>query len=405
MLKLKPDARILIVRLTAIGDVVHAIPTACALREALPGAFLAWIVEGRPGDVLQRHRALDEVIVMERHFWKSLATIRAMRRRLRELRFDATIDIQGLSKSSITAWLSGAPWRVGYDGRDGREVSRWCNNVRVLPKTTHIVDRNLELLQPFGIEHPPRAVRPAGYAPRRGHGRARAGRAATSRSFRAGESRGRLAVETLAPRPLRRGHPTPGPAHGMESLVVWAGDEERAWAEQIVAGSGGHGRLAPPTTLKELVALARRASLFLGSDSAPLHLASAVDTPCIALFGPTPGERNGPYGPQHVVLQTMLPPPTTRNSAAATPRPSTPSPSPKPASPATSSSSKCAQRTQRVGYAHVERHVPQPAQATSLRAMMALAWPCGVTLTVKKLWPGSVGSVTTANGQAGSGVS
>ncbi len=154
MLKLKPDARILIVRLTAIGDVVHAIPTACALREALPGAFLAWIVEGRPGDVLQRHRALDEVIVMERHFWKSLATIRAMRRRLRELRFDATIDIQGLSKSSITAWLSGAPWRVGYDGRDGREVSRWCNNVRVLPKTTHIVDRNLELLQPFGIEHP-----------------------------------------------------------------------------------------------------------------------------------------------------------------------------------------------------------------------------------------------------------
>ena len=67
MLKLKPDLRVLIVRLTAIGDVVHALPTACALREALPDAFLAWIVEGRPADVLEGHPALDEVIVMERH--------------------------------------------------------------------------------------------------------------------------------------------------------------------------------------------------------------------------------------------------------------------------------------------------------------------------------------------------
>ena len=196
-------------------------------------------------------------------------------------------------------------------------MSRWCNNLRVLPKTTHIVDRNIELLTPLGIEQP----------------RVRFGLEDTPRD--AAAARRLLEERQLFDRfallnpgagwKSKRWPPDRyaavarhlGQQYGVASLVVWAGDEERVWAEQIVAGSGGFGRLAPPTSLKELVAVARRAALFVGSDSAPLHLASAVGTPCIAIFGPTPGERNGPYGPQHVVLQTMLPPPTTREKRRA----------------------------------------------------------------------------------------
>jgi ADP-heptose:LPS heptosyltransferase len=94
-----------------------------------------------------------------------------------------------------------------------------------------------------------------------------------------------------------------GNATGMPSLVVWAGNQERSWADAIVAGSSGHARLAPPTSLTQLAALARRARLFIGSDTGPLHLAAAVGTPCVGLYGPMPAERNGPYGPQHIALQ------------------------------------------------------------------------------------------------------
>jgi ADP-heptose:LPS heptosyltransferase len=88
-------------------------------------------------------------------------------------------------------------------------------------------------------------------------------------------------------------------------LVVWAGAQERAWAEAIVAGADDGAVLAPATSLCELAEICRRASLFVGSDTGPLHIAAAVGTPCVGLFGPVPAERNGPYGPQHVALQKM----------------------------------------------------------------------------------------------------
>src|SRR3954464_4715659 len=89
---------ILIVCLSAIGDVIHGIPVLCALRTALPDAFLAWIAEGIMGDVLEGHPALDELIRVPRRWWKSPRAIRAMRRRLHSLRFDVAIDLQCLTK-------------------------------------------------------------------------------------------------------------------------------------------------------------------------------------------------------------------------------------------------------------------------------------------------------------------
>ena len=91
----------------------------------------------------------------------------------------------------------------------------------------------------------------------------------------------------------------------LPSVVVWAGAAEWSWADQIITTSGGWAHIAPRTTLLELAELARRARLFVGSDTGPLHLASAVGTPCVGLFGPMPAERNGPYGLQHISLQKV----------------------------------------------------------------------------------------------------
>lgn len=300
-----PNARILIVRLSAIGDVLHGLPVLNALRDALPKAFLAWVVEGRAAQLLSGHRALDELIEVPRGWLKSPRAVLDLRRKLRRLSFDVAIDLQGLSKSAIAARLSGAPRRVGFDGVDGREISRWLNNERVAATQTHVIDRNLELLGRLRISHPP--VRfdltdtPATAS-------------AVDKMLQSLRPSGNFAVINPGAGWNSKLWPAPrygavarhlGHERGMKSLVVWAGDQERGWAEEIVAGSGGTAVLAPPTSLPELAALVRRAILFVGSDTGPLHLAAAVGTPCVGMFGPSPGERNGPYGPMHVTLQKV----------------------------------------------------------------------------------------------------
>lgn len=298
-----PGPRILIVRLTAIGDVLHGLPVATALRRHFPTAHIAWAVEGRTAELLQDHPALDEVIALPRRWLKSPKIVWRLRRELRAKRFDIALDLQSLSKSAIAAWISGARRRIGFGGIDGRELSRWLNNERITATAQHVVDRNLELLAALDIP-PSEAVfelaRPL---------TAEAKAEQTIRSLGLG---GRFAIinpgagwtSKLWP-PARFAEVARylGEQCRLPSLVVWAGKAEGVWAEQIVAESAGHGRLAPATSLGELASLARRASLFVASDTGPLHLAAAVGAPCVGLFGPMPGERNGPYGSGNVVVE------------------------------------------------------------------------------------------------------
>jgi len=300
-----PSPRILIVRLSAIGDVIHGLPVLCALRERFPQALLAWVAEERAAALLRGHKALDELIIVPRGWLKSPRVVWELRRRLRALRFDMTIDLQGLTKSAVAAWLSGCSRRIGFGDEKGRELSRWLNNRRVRTRRPHVVDCNLELLKPLGIESPPvRFDVPENEADRA---------AAEAMIRQAGVEDGFGVINPGAGWPSKlwptkryaavAGHL--GRAWGLPTLVVWAGQQERAWAAEIAAGSDGHGRVAPPTSLTELAALVRRARLFVGSDTGPLHLAAAVGTPCVGLFGPMPAERNGPYGIGHIALQRV----------------------------------------------------------------------------------------------------
>jgi len=302
--------RILIVKLTAIGDVIHAMPVACALREYLPDATIAWLVEGEAGDLLRGHAALDELIVLPPRWNRSWRTFPEIARNLRRRRFDIALDLQGLRKSALAALLSGARRRIGFAGslreefdrwRGGdpyahemaRQCSWWLSTERIRPTAEHVVARYLELLRPLGIESP--TVRfdvpefPGGAQVAEAIAVINVGAARADKLWPA--DRFAEVARYMAA------------SHGLAVVVTWAGDAERRRAEQVVAEAGEAALVAPPTSLTELAALARRARIFIASDTGPLHLAAAVGTPCVGLFGPTPAARNGPYGPQHVSLQ------------------------------------------------------------------------------------------------------
>ncbi|MHB8900022.1 MAG: glycosyltransferase family 9 protein, partial [Thermoguttaceae bacterium] len=148
------NPRILIVRLTAIGDVLHGLPVLCALRDRFPQAQIGWMVEGRAGTLLEGHPALDRLIAVPRFWLKSPGTIRQVRRALHEFAPEIAIDVQGLTRSALAAWLSGAKRRIGFGCEKGRELSRWLNTELVRSTAPHIIDANLELLRPLGVENP-----------------------------------------------------------------------------------------------------------------------------------------------------------------------------------------------------------------------------------------------------------
>jgi heptosyltransferase-1 len=305
--------RILIVRLSSVGDVVHGLPVLCALRDALPRAFIAWAVEERGARLLEGHEALDRMIVLPHrciedvwlHPFRDPPILRRFFAELRSLRFDLSVDIQGLTKSALTAWLSGAPRRIGFAPPDGRQQSPWLNNLLVCAGRDHIVDRNLELLHPLGIVAPSVAFRLPPYAAEQ----------ARMDDFLAGRGLAHGHFALLSPgcgQEVKRWPPERFAAvagelrrrHALPTVVLWAGAAERTLAERVVAAAPGDAAtLAPATDLREMASLARRCRLFLSADTGPLHIAAAAGVPCVGLFGPTLATRNGPYGPQHTTVQ------------------------------------------------------------------------------------------------------
>jgi lipopolysaccharide heptosyltransferase I len=296
--------RILIVRLSAIGDVIHGVPVLCALREALPSAFIGWVVEGRAGDVLEGHAALDELIRVPRRFWKSPIEIWKTRRRLKALKFDIAIDLQCLTKSALTAYVSGAPRRIGKSGEHGRELSRWIHNEFIEPGGAHIIEHYLSMLEAVGVQPPgvrfdlpeaatnaeaiDRFLRAIGFAGRR-FAILNPGAGWPSKIWPA-ERYGDVAQYLFS-------------THGIRSIAVWGTAREVPLAEAIVASSDGAAMLAPSTTMLELAALCRRAALFVGSDTGPMHLSVAVGTPTISMHGPSRADWCGAYGPQNIRMQ------------------------------------------------------------------------------------------------------
>ena len=307
-----------IVKLSALGDVVHALPVAAAIRRAWPAVRVTWIVERRVAGVLAGHAAVDEVVEVDTRGWRrarragevtaALREMGALRRRLRALHADVALDLQSLLKSAVLTLATRAPRRIGFAPRWSREpLSALVLTHRVTPPAgaRHVVEQYLAVLQPLGVRVPAVdfgvAVDPGAEARVEevfgAAGLKRQGRLVVLNPG-AGRADKRWPVERFRALAERLGREAKAAV-----LVVWGPGEEET-ARAIAAARGARPGLAPPTTVPELIAILRRASVMVAADTGPLHLAAAVRTPCVGLYGPTSAARNGPYGGGHHVLQS-----------------------------------------------------------------------------------------------------
>ncbi len=285
---------VLIVRLGALGDIVHAIPAVAAMRRAYPGARLDWLVERKHRAIVDLVTAIDRTIELER---PSLAAWIATTRKLRATAYDIAIDFQGLLKSAVLARASGAPRVIGFSIWHLREkTARPFYSASAPAEGAHVIRKNLHLLRVLGIEDeeirfPVADVASAALEDvrQRTGGRPFAlinpGAAWPNKRWPA-DRFGELASF------LRE-------APGLTPVITWGPGEEHL-AHAVMAASGNDAVLAPPTSVTDLVALCRAAALVISGDTGPLHIATAVGTPTVSIFGPTDPDRNGPWSPGDV---------------------------------------------------------------------------------------------------------
>ena len=310
---LPPGQRILIVRTSALGDVIHTLPVLSALRSACPDATIGWVVESHFAAVLEDHPGIDTIIPVRLRPWRKKPWDRQVRQEigvarsaLRAFRADVALDLMGNHKGGLIARLSGARRVIGARRADRREGSSavWIGE-QVATPGRHAVDQYLDLLAPLGIavdephfggEHllpnPPSEALDF--------------LARIEKPFVAIQAGAGWANKTYPPERWGAVARALRDDPGIESWVPIAPGEEDL-AERIVAASDGAARSVDARAFSFLAALLRRASLVLGGDTGPIHMAHALDTPVLCLIGPTDPLRNGPYRRPEQVLFKPLP--------------------------------------------------------------------------------------------------
>jgi heptosyltransferase I len=280
-----PQTRILVVRLSSMGDVIHALPAVATLKHGFPGSHLTWVVAPRWAPLLEDNAFLDRVVILDRRSPQGL--LRAWRE-LRSVHCDFAVDFQGLIKSALTASAARPDRIYGFHHSLLREkAAALFYSRKVMTQSAHVVDRCLDLA-------------------------AAAGAGSMVRAF-----------------PIPAGTPeVPVPAGGFVLACPLAGWRGKQWPmasygelagrlraiglELVVSGPGDAvaqlarvpDALVRPTSLAGLIALTRQAQAVVGIDSGPIHLAAALGKPGVAIFGPTDPVRNGPYGGSITVLRS-----------------------------------------------------------------------------------------------------
>jgi lipopolysaccharide heptosyltransferase I len=285
--------RVLLVRLGALGDIVHAIPVAAALRRAFPAARIDWLVSAKHRELL------DLVPVIDRRLAIGDGAILDAVRGLRRARYDVALDLQGLIKSAMLARGSGARRVIGLSSRYLRERAArlFYTEVHEPAGPAHVIRLNLGLIERLGVtagapEFPIDQVesavaREVGERTGRRYALLNPGAAWPNKRWPAA----RFAAVAIALRDR----------HALPSVVLW-GPGEQPLAEEVVAAARGAALISPPPSVSDLVALARGAVLMLSGDTGPTHIAAAVGTPVVGIFGPTRPQRNGPWSPDDVTV-------------------------------------------------------------------------------------------------------
>ena len=295
--------RILVVRLSALGDLVHTVPVVAVLRESFPTAKIDWLVDERFQAFVELVTDVDRCIVWPRTGVGRLARLRRVVSTLRRERYDIALDAQGLLKSAVAARLSGASRVVGFEASQLREpAARWFHTEHApVVDCVHVIEKNLSLASHLGLFTGPQAF-PLSDPPTTALDKTRA-------SLGVAGHEGFVLINPGAAWPSKRWPPACFGAvasrvkaeFGLSSAISW-GPDERPLAEAVAILSGGAAVVAPPTDIAELAGLAKGATLVLAGDTGPLHLAAAYGTPVVAVYGPSDAARNGPWSEADRVL-------------------------------------------------------------------------------------------------------
>jgi lipopolysaccharide heptosyltransferase I len=300
--------RVLIVRLGALGDIVHAIPVAAALRRAFPDARIDWLVSAKHREILDLVPVIDRrLVINDRGDTNGGSSLLSAIRELRAARYDVAIDLQGLIKSALLARASGAPRVAGFVASYARErLARLFYTDVHDPgrgglydprETRHVVDINLGLLTVLGLN----AVRAEFPIDQVESAPAQQVRERTGGRYALLNPGAAWPNKRWPPARLSEVATALRARHDLMSVVLW-GPGEEPLAREVVAGAAGAALLSPPTSVADIVAMSRGAALMVSGDTGPTHIASAIGTPIVGIYGPTRPARNGPLSPHDVTV-------------------------------------------------------------------------------------------------------
>jgi heptosyltransferase-1 len=298
--------RYLIVRLGSLGDVIHGIPVAAALKHEFPSGRVDWMVDPRYVELLDLATCVDRRIGVDPRAIKhgeGRERFRETMGELREMDYDAVIDLQGLVKSAMLARSVRGRRTIGFPRKHLREqLARVFYTDAPDPgDATHVIYKNLALLAPLKVDD--RRIRFPLRIPKT---------ATIEQVTSRFQPNGYVLINPGAAWPNKQWPPDRFGAvaaaifrdFGWRSLVLW-GPGEQEIAHDVVETSMGAAEMSPPTTISDLVGISRNARLMISGDTGPLHIAGAVDTPIVALFGPTRPDRNGPWGLYDVAISRV----------------------------------------------------------------------------------------------------
>ena len=291
-----PNPRVAIVMLSAIGDAVHVLPVANALRRAIPGMRLTWVIQPGPHKLVHNHPAIDDFLIFDRRRGvRALEAFRNTRGELRRRRFDLVIDLQVYLKAGLLTWFTRSPVKLGFDRGRARDLNWLFTTHRIPPQPIqHVQDQYFEFLHYLGIEHEPlewgivlteeeqEAQRRFFETMTKPVCSVVVG-SSTSKKDWSREHYARL-LEIIEGE------------HDFQTVLIGGpAQREREAAAEIVRLTRAQPLNELDDNLRRLVYLVEGSDVVVSPDTGPLHIARALDTPVVGLYGYTNPKRTGPY--------------------------------------------------------------------------------------------------------------
>lgn len=302
----------LLVRMSSLGDIIHTLPAAAALRESYPRARIDWLVNTRWSSLLAGNADINRVICVNR---SALGGTVSCLRELRATRYDCALDFQSLYRSAIFSFASGAPRRIGFDRHYAREgLASLFYTEHVHPRGFHKVDHNLSLVEAAGARRIPARFPLVVPVEAEESIRVELVRHGISSYYVLSPGAGWRSKCWPAER-FGELHQKLAQRYGWRAVVSFA-PEERSLAEKVRSTASNSEPILLPLDLPQLMALLRRARFLVAGDTGPLHLASALGIPVVGLYGPTDPARNGPYFHADIVVRNAKPEETTYRRSA-----------------------------------------------------------------------------------------